>query len=69
MNTALLTTAGISLLIIYGLTKIFEFYGIGINVYGSYMAFYIFLLISVFVLPNTYHKVNVSSLEPAIIPP
>ena len=61
MNTTLLTTAGISLLIIYGLTKIFDFYGIGINVYGSYIAFYIFLLISVFVLPNTYHKVKVSS--------
>ena len=61
MNTTLLTTAGISLLIIYGLTQIFDFYGIGINVYGSYIAFYIFLLISVFVLPNTYHKVKVSS--------
>lgn len=51
-----ITILGISLLLIYGLTKILEFYGIGIDVYGSYLAFYLFLLLSAFVLPRNYNK-------------
>ena len=40
-----ITVVGITLLLVYGLTKILDFYGIGINVYGSYLAFYIFIMI------------------------
>jgi hypothetical protein len=47
---AILTWVGLSALFIYGLSKIFEFYGISINMYGSYLAFYVFLAVSVYVL-------------------
>jgi hypothetical protein len=43
-------------LLVYGITKILEFYGLGINIYGSYLVFYIFILISAFILPHNYPK-------------
>ena len=55
---SLISILGIALLLIYGITRILEFYGIGINVYGSYIAFYIFILVSIFVLPNNYVMLN-----------
>jgi hypothetical protein len=57
-TSTIITSLGIFILLVYGLTKILEFYGIGINVYGSYIAFYAFLLISMFVLPTSYSKVG-----------
>jgi len=36
----------------YILSKLFEFYGISANDYGYYVAFYVFILISLFVLPT-----------------
>lgn len=51
-----ITIFGLFLLLIYGLMKILEFYGIGVNVYGSYIAFYFFLLLTYFVLPRNYFK-------------
>ncbi len=61
MNTSsTITILGLSLLLVYGLTKVLDFYGIGINMYGSYLAFYLFLLISVFILPNNYYKLNIT---------
>ena len=59
--SSIITTLGISILLVYGLTKILEFYGIGINIYGSYIAFYFFLLISSFILPREYYKLNLSN--------
>jgi len=53
----MISVIGISLLLLYGITKILEFYGIGINVYGSYVAFYLFILFSVFILPTNYYNV------------
>ncbi len=55
----MITTLGISMIVIYGLTKILEFYGIGINVYGSYIAFYIFILFTSFILPREYPNIVV----------
>ena len=40
----------------YVLTNLLEFYGIGSDVYGSYIGFYLFLLVSLFVLPLDYPK-------------
>jgi hypothetical protein len=58
METGLMISIiGISLLLLYGITKILEFYGIGINVYGSYVAFYLFILLTVFILPTNYYNV------------
>ena len=56
--TSIITTLGVSVLLVYGLTRILEFYGIGINIYGSYIAFYFFLLLSSFILPREYYKLN-----------
>ena len=52
------TIIGMAILLIYALTKILNFFGIGIDVYGSYLAFYIFLLITYFVLPRDYYKLR-----------
>jgi hypothetical protein len=52
-----ITIFGIFLLLIYGITKILDFYGVGINIYGNYIVFYIFLLLSSFVLPKYYYSV------------
>lgn len=56
-----ITILGVAILLIYGLTKILEFYGIGINIYGSYLAFYFFLLISAFILPTNYPSINLNN--------
>lgn len=57
--SSIITTLGISILLIYGITRILEFYGVGINVYGSYIAFYFFLLITSFVLPRDYNSLKI----------
>lgn len=49
-----LTVAGLSLLLFYGVSKLLQFYGIGVEVYGSYLAFYVFLVVSTLVLPLSY---------------
>ena len=41
-------------LIIYIIIQILNFYGIGKDVYGIYLAFFIFLLVTSFVLPRKY---------------
>jgi hypothetical protein len=51
------TVFGITMVILYAITKIFNFYGVGINEYGSYLTFYIFLLILIFFTPN-YHTIH-----------
>lgn len=55
MNTGLAITAiGSMIILFYGIMRILEFYGIGIDKYGSYMAFYAFLFISMFIIPTKY---------------
>lgn len=58
-TSSIITGLGLAMLFIYGFTKILEFYGVGINVYGSYIAFYIFLLLSVYILPTEYNKFTI----------
>ena len=59
--STIITTLGMAILLVYGFTRILEFYGVGINVYGSYIAFYLFILISSFVLPRDYVKLKLFS--------
>jgi purine-cytosine permease-like protein len=59
--SSIITTLGIAILLVYGFTRILEFYGIGMDVYGSYIAFYFFILISSFVLPRDYVKLTTVS--------
>ncbi len=56
-STSVITTLSIFLLLTYGITKVLEFYGVDISTYGSYLAFYFFLLISYFVLPSEYYNI------------
>ena len=41
---------GLSILLMYGISILLEFNGIGINMYGSYVVFYVFMLVSSLVL-------------------
>lgn len=56
MNSSGSAIAGMSAmaLLIYGIVRILEFYGVGIDKYGSYLAFYIFIFISAYILPTNY---------------
>ncbi len=56
-GTSSITIFGFAVLIIYSITKILNFYGIGIEVYGSYLAFYVFILVASFILDKYYPKV------------
>ena len=47
-----LTAFGLTLLFFYASTKVLNFYEIGPNVYGSYVIFYIFLLIAIYNIPR-----------------
>ena len=52
-----ITLLGVSLIFFYSLTQILKFYGVGEEVYGYYLIFYAFMLVSIVVLPNEYPKV------------
>jgi hypothetical protein len=52
-----ITLIGFSIIFFYSLTQILKFYGIDEDVYGVYILFYIFIIISILVLPNNYPKI------------
>jgi hypothetical protein len=52
-----ITLIGLSIIFFYSITQILNFYGVGEDVYGVYILFYIFIIISILVLPNNYPKV------------
>jgi len=47
-----LTIIGFSLLFLYILMQILNFYGIGQESYGIYLGFFLFMLLSIAILPN-----------------
>ena len=51
-----ITLIGLSIVFFYSITQILQFYGVGEDVYGVYILFYIFIIISILVLPNDYPK-------------
>lgn len=55
--TNIITLIGVSVLFFYSIIQILKFYDIGIEVYGYYLIFYIFIIISIIVLPNKYPSV------------
>jgi len=64
--TSTATKVGIYILFTYAITKILDFYGFDISQYGSYLAFYSFILLSMMVLPNDYYTLNLTT---ALKPP
>ena len=51
------TLIGLSIIIFYSLTQVLNFYGIGEDVYGVYILFYIFIILCILVLPNDNPKI------------
>jgi hypothetical protein len=51
-----ITLLGLSIIFFYCLIQILNFYGVGQDVYGVYILFYIFIIISILILPNDYPK-------------
>ena len=47
-----ITIIGFSLLFIYIITQILNFYGIGQESYGIYLGFFLFMLLSMAILPK-----------------
>jgi hypothetical protein len=52
-----ITLIGLSMVFFYSIIQILKFYGIGEDVYGVYILFYIFIIINILVLPNDYPQV------------
>ena len=53
----IITLLGISLILFYTITTILNFYGVSISAYGIYLMFYVFLIVSMVVLPNEYPSI------------
>ena len=51
-----ITLLGIAVIFFYCLIQILKFYGVGADVYGIYLYFYIFIILSILILPNEYPK-------------
>jgi len=51
-----ITLIGLSIIFLYSLTQILQFYGIDQTTYGAYILFYILIIICILVLPNDYPK-------------
>ncbi len=52
-----ITIIGISTIIFYSLIQILKFYSVGEEVYGYYLLFYAFMILSVMILPNSNPKI------------
>ena len=52
----IITTLGISILLFYSTVTILKFYGVNESVYATYLLFYIFIVLSMIVLPTEYPK-------------
>jgi hypothetical protein len=51
-----ITLLGLAVLFFYSLIQILKFYGVTPEAYSVYIYFYIFILITIFILPNDYPK-------------
>ena len=52
MMQTVISIVGVCILFFYSVTKLFDFYGVGSEWYGVYVAFYGFILISLGILPR-----------------
>lgn len=49
----IITILGVSTIFFYSIIQVLKFYGIGEEVYGYYLIFYVFMIISIIILPNS----------------
>jgi hypothetical protein len=54
--SSLITSLGLTIILTYSIIKILEFYGVGVSNYGPYLSFYVFILLTSYVLPRYYKK-------------
>ncbi len=54
MDTSYITGIGLTIIVGYCIIQILKFYGVDISEFGIYLSFYLFLFLSVFILPNSY---------------
>lgn len=59
------TGIGIGILLMICISRILNFYGVSLSIYGPYLAFIIFIIILSFILP---HDSSVSVISPPNIP-
>ena len=52
-----ITLLGVAMLFIYSLMQILQFYGVSSENYLVYIYFFIFIIITIFILPTDYPKV------------
>ena len=52
-----ITLLGIATLFIYSLIQILQFYGVSAENYLVYIYFFIFIVITIFILPTDYPKI------------
>ena len=52
-----ITLIGLAVIYFYSVIQVLKFYGIGEDVYGVYILFYIFIILCILILPNGYPKV------------
>jgi hypothetical protein len=51
-HLSLITSLGFFIILLFTLIKLLDFYGVGVDIFGSYFAFYLFLILSIFILAN-----------------
>jgi hypothetical protein len=54
---SIVTGIGLSLLLLFCLPKILNFYGFALDSYGPYLVFIIFILLSSFILPRDFTNI------------
>jgi hypothetical protein len=52
-----ITLIGFSIIFFYSISQVLNFYGIGQDVYGVYILFYIFIILCILILPTDNPKV------------
>jgi hypothetical protein len=57
-NSLLIKIILISVIIIYIIIQLMNFYDIGQESYGIYLGFIIFIILSIIILPNSYPKIK-----------
>ena len=53
-----ITFIGVSLLVMYIIIQILTFYGVDQSAYGIYLVFFLFILLSILILPNNDPTLN-----------
>ena len=52
-----ITLIGISSIFFYCIIQLLTFFGVGMDVYGPYVLFYVLLIICILFLPNDYPSI------------